>query len=252
MKAINPATEELIRDYPEHAAAVVEERLRRAGQAFAAWRRTPLGRRAELMRRAAGVLREGRAVYARLMTEEMGKLITAAEAEVEKCALNCDFFAEHAERYLTAEAVPTEATRSYVRFDPLGVVLAVMPWIFPFWQVFRFAGPALMAGNVAVLKHAANVPGCALAIEEVFRQAGLPPGVMTTLLVPSEKVAELIRHPLIRAVTLTGSDRAGEAVASEAGKQLKKAVLELGGSDPFIVLADADPAEAAKQAAGAR
>src|SRR5262249_42338380 len=161
-------------------------------------------------------------------------------------------YAEAAGPYLSAQDVRTEASRSLVRFDPLGCVLAVMPWNFPFWQVFRFAAPALMAGNVALLKHAAHVPRSAPAIQEAFRQAGVPAGVMTTLLLPSERVAELIRHPAVQAVTLTGSDRAGEAVASEAGKQLKKTVLELGGSDPFIVLADADPAEVAMRAARAR
>jgi succinate-semialdehyde dehydrogenase/glutarate-semialdehyde dehydrogenase len=252
MKAVNPATEELIRDYPEHTEAEVEERLRRAGQAFTAWHQTPSAERARLLKRAADLLRQRRATYARLMTEEMGKPIAAAEAEIDKCALNCDFYADHAAAFLASQTVPTEAARSFVRYDPLGPVLAIMPWNFPFWQVFRFAAPALMAGNVAVLKHAANVPGSALAIEEVFRDAGFPAGVMTTLLVPSERVADLIRHPAICAVTLTGSDRAGAAVAAEAGKQLKKTVLELGGSDPFIVLADADVTAVAKQAARAR
>ena len=252
MKAINPATAELIRDYPEHTEGEIEGHLRRVDSSFASWKTTPFVERAGLMQRAAHALREGRSRYARLMTEEMGKPIAAAEAEIDKCAWNCEFYAEHAQSVLKVEEVRTDASRSFVRFDPLGPVLAVMPWNFPFWQVFRFAAPALMAGNVAVLKHAANVPGCALAIEDIFRQAGFPAGVMTALLVPSGRVAELIRHPVVRAVTLTGSDRAGEAVASEAGKQLKKAVLELGGSDPFIVLADADPVEVAKQAAKAR
>src|SRR3954452_25041185 len=252
MKAINPATEELIREYAEHGESDVEARLRRAEQAFSAWRMTSLEERSGLLAKAAGLLRGRRADYARLMTEEMDKPIAAAEAEVDKCAGNCEFYAEHAEAFLAPTPVPTEATKSLVRFDPLGPVLAVMPWNFPFWQVFRFAAPALMAGNVAVLKHAANVPGCALAVEDVFRAAGFPEGVMTTLLVSSGKVPDLIRHPAIRAVTLTGSDRAGEAVAAEAGKQLKKTVLELGGSDPFIVLADADVIEASNQAAKAR
>jgi succinate-semialdehyde dehydrogenase/glutarate-semialdehyde dehydrogenase len=252
MKAINPATAERIRDYPEHAEGEVEGRLQRAATAFASWKKTPLAEREERMRRAAHALREGRSRHALLMTEEMGKPIAAAEAEIDKCAWNCDFYAEYAEGFLRAEDARTDASRSFVRYDPLGPVLAVMPWNFPFWQVFRFAAPALMAGNVAVLKHAANVPGCALAIEEVFRQAGFPPGAMTALLVPSEAVAGLIRHPVIQAVTLTGSDRAGAAVAAEAGKQLKKTVLELGGSDPFLVLADADPDEVARQAARAR
>jgi succinate-semialdehyde dehydrogenase / glutarate-semialdehyde dehydrogenase len=252
MKAINPATEEMIRDYPEQGQAEVEERLRRAEHAFSSWRKTSFADRSRLMTRAAEVLRERRAEYARLMTEEMGKPISSAEAEIDKCARNCAFYAGHAEAFLAPMTVRTEAGKSFVRFDPLGPVLAIMPWNFPFWQVFRFAAPALTAGNVAVLKHAANVPGCALAVADVFREAGFPEGVMTALLVPSGKVADLIRHPAIRAVTLTGSDRAGEAVAAEAGKQLKKTVLELGGSDPFVVLADADVMEASNQAAQAR
>src|SRR3954452_22919203 len=182
MKAINPATEELIRDYAEHGETEVEARLRRAEQAFSSWRMTPVDERSRLMARAAGLLRERRADYARLMTEEMGKPIAAAEAEIDKCAANCAFYAEHARAFLAPATVPTEAAKSFVRFDPLGPVLAVMPWNFPFWQVFRFAAPALMAGNVAALKHAANVPGSALAIEELFREAGFPAGVMTTLL----------------------------------------------------------------------
>jgi succinate-semialdehyde dehydrogenase/glutarate-semialdehyde dehydrogenase len=198
------------------------------------------------------MLREHRAAHAQLMTAEMGKTIASAEAEIDKCAWGCDFYADHAERFLASEIVATDATKSFVRYDPLGLILAVMPWNFPFWQVFRFAAPALMAGNVAILKHSANVPGCALAIEDVFRKAGFPDGVMTTLLISSERVTNLIEKPTIRAVTLTGSDRAGESVAAAAGKQLKKTVLELGGSDPFIVLADADPAAVAAPAAKAR
>jgi succinate-semialdehyde dehydrogenase/glutarate-semialdehyde dehydrogenase len=252
MKAINPATGAPIRDYPEHTTVEVVERLRQAELAFLVWRRSPFDVRGDLMRRAARTLRDRRDRYARLMTEEMGKPIAQAEAEIGKCARNCDFYAERAAAFLAAEPVATEAARSLVRFDPLGPVLAVMPWNFPFWQVFRFAAPALMAGNVAILKHAANVPGCALAVEEVFRAAGFPTGVVTALLIPSDRVTDLIRDPAVRAVTLTGSDRAGEAVAAEAGKQLKKTVLELGGSDPFIVLADADPVAVAEQAAKAR
>jgi len=252
MKAINPATTQLLQDYPESQENEVEERLQRAHAAFHSWRQTSFAERAELLREAARLLRRERAVLARLMTEEMGKPIVAAEAEIDKCAWNCEFYAEHAEGFLRPEDVRTDAARSFIRYDPLGPILAIMPWNFPFWQVFRFAAPALMAGNVAVLKHAANVPGCALAIEEVFRQAGCPAGVMTALLVPSAAVAGLIRHPAIQAVTLTGSDRAGQAVAAEAGKQLKKVVLELGGSDPFLVLADADPVAVAQQAAKAR
>jgi succinate-semialdehyde dehydrogenase / glutarate-semialdehyde dehydrogenase len=252
MKAWNPATEELIRDYPEPDEREIEERLATAERTFAEWRKVPLAERARLMHAAADRLREHRADYGRLMTEEMGKTLAAAEAEVDKCAWVCDFYAEHAEEFLSSESVATDATRSCVRYDPLGPVLAIMPWNFPFWQVFRFAAPALMAGNVGILKHASNVPGTALASEEVFLESGFPDGAFTTLLIPSSRTMALIGHPVVRAVTLTGSDRAGREVAAEAGRHLKKSVLELGGSDPFIVLADADPAEAARQAARAR
>jgi succinate-semialdehyde dehydrogenase/glutarate-semialdehyde dehydrogenase len=252
MKSINPATGELIREYAEHSDAEVAAGIARAEQAAGAWRRTSFAERASLMKRAADQLRKDRSAYAHLMTSEMGKTIAAAEAEVDKCAWGCEFYAEHTERYLADEIVPTDARKSFVRYEPLGVLLAVMPWNFPFWQFFRFGAPALMAGNVALLKHAANVPGCALAIEEVFRKAGFPEGVMTTLLISSDRVGGLIEHPAVRAVTLTGSDRAGESVAAAAGKVLKKLVLELGGSDPFVVLADADPVEVASQAAKAR
>ena len=182
----------------------------------------------------------------------MGKPIAEAEAEVEKCAWTCEFFAEHAERMLAPETVATDASRSGTRYDPLGPVLAIMPWNFPFWQVFRFAAPALMAGNVLVLKHASNVPGCALAIERVFERAGFPEGAFTTLLVPAAVAETIVDHAVIQAVTLTGSEAAGVSLAARAGRALKKTVLELGGSDPFIVLADADPAEAAAQATAAR
>jgi succinate-semialdehyde dehydrogenase/glutarate-semialdehyde dehydrogenase len=252
MRSVNPATEEILREYGEHDAGEVRHRLERAAGAAASWRDFSFGERAELMSRAAELLREQCHEYGQLMTEEMGKPIAAAESEVDKCAWVCDFYAEHAESFLAPEAVATDASRSFVRYDPLGAVLAIMPWNFPFWQHFRFAAPAVMAGNVAVLKHASNVPGCALAIEELFHDAGFPAGVMTTLLVPSARTAELIAQPEIRAVTLTGSEKAGRDVAAAAGRNLKKTVLELGGSDPFIVLADADPAAAAAQAAKAR
>ncbi|HEX6901963.1 MAG TPA: NAD-dependent succinate-semialdehyde dehydrogenase [Thermoanaerobaculia bacterium] len=252
MKAVNPATGEVLREYPEHDDQELQRKLEQAEEAFASWRKVPFAERSRLMSRAADLLRERCDEYGRLMTEEMGKPIAASESEIDKCAWVCDFYAEHAERFLAPENVATDATRSGVRYDPIGPVLAIMPWNFPFWQHFRFAAPALMAGNVGLLKHAANVPGSALAIEEVFRDAGFPEGCMTTLLVPSPRVKGLISHPAVRAVTLTGSDRAGMEVAAEAGRCLKKTVLELGGSDPFIVLADADPAEIARQAARAR
>jgi succinate-semialdehyde dehydrogenase/glutarate-semialdehyde dehydrogenase len=252
MKAINPANGELIRDYPEHDASQVKRLLKRAGQAFCSWREASFADRAATMKRAAKVLRDGINEYASVMTDEMGKPIAASEAEVEKCAWVCDFYAEHAERFLSPEPVETDASRSFIRYDPLGPVLAVMPWNFPLWQVFRFAAPALMAGNVGLLKHASNVPGCALAIEEVFRKAGAPEGAFITLLIAPAATEAVIADPIVRAVTLTGSEPAGMAVASQAGKALKKTVLELGGSDPFVVLSDADPIEAAKAAAVAR
>jgi len=252
MKSINPATEETIREHGEHDAGEVRHRLERAAAAAASWRDFSFAERAELMSRAAELLREKCSAYGRLIAEEMGKPIAAAESEVDKCAWVCDFYAEHAASFLAPEAVATDASRSFVRYDPLGPVLAIMPWNFPFWQHFRFAAPAVMAGNVALLKHASNVAGCALAIEDLFRQAGFPEGVMTALLVPSSRIAELIAAPEVRAVTLTGSERAGTEVAAEAGRRLKKTVLELGGSDPFIVLDDADPVAAAGQAAKAR
>ncbi len=252
MKAINPTTEELMKEYPEHSQDQVTQRINAAVRAFPQWRKTPFGERASKMKKAAQILREKKHDFGRLMTEEMGKTIVSAEAEAEKCAWVCDYYAENAERFLSPEPEKTDASRSFVRFDPLGIVLAVMPWNFPFWQVFRFAAPGLMAGNVGLLKHASNVPGCALAIEEIFSEAGFPKGAFTTLLVGSPEVERLIRHPAIKAVTLTGSEPAGRAVAAQAGAALKKTVLELGGSDPFIVLADCDVPSVAREAAKAR
>ena len=252
MLAIDPSTEEVIQEYSEHAAEDIDERLSCAEEAFESWRETSFGDRAALMRNAARELREGRAEYARTMTREMGKTLASAGAEVEKCAWVCDFYAENASRFLAPESAPTDAGKSYVRFDPLGPVLAVMPWNFPFWQVFRFAAPALMAGNVGLLKHASNVPGCALAVEEVFKRAGFPRGTFQALLIGSGAVEGVIRDAAVKAVTLTGSEPAGSRVAAIAGATLKKIVLELGGSDPFIVLKDADIEAAASAAAVAR
>jgi succinate-semialdehyde dehydrogenase / glutarate-semialdehyde dehydrogenase len=240
LDAVNPATGEIIRTYeemtPHQTASAVEE----AHTAWTSWRKTPFQERATPMKRAAAILRERKEEFAKLMALEMGKPLKQGVAEVEKCALGCDYYAEHAEAHLAPEMVKTEAAKSYVAFEPLGVVLAVMPWNFPFWQVFRFAAPALMAGNAGVLKHASNVPGCAIAIEDVFVQAGFPKGVFRTLLIGSRQVKAVIEHSLVRAVTLTGSTPAGKAVAAQAGAALKKTVLELGGSDPYIVLEDAD------------
>ena len=249
MYSTNPATEETFAEYAVHTPEQVEQSLAEAAGTFAAWRRTEFRERSEKMRRAAALLRSGKEKYGELITREMGKPIVEAEAEVEKCAWVCDFYAEGAERFLAPLQVETDAAESFVRFDPLGAVLAVMPWNFPFWQVFRFAAPALMAGNVGLLKHASNVPGSALAIEEIFHEAGFPPGAFITLLIGSGAVEGLIRDDRVAAVTLTGSEPAGRAVAAAAGRAIKKSVLELGGSDPFIVLADADIDRAAAGAA---
>jgi succinate-semialdehyde dehydrogenase/glutarate-semialdehyde dehydrogenase len=251
-RSINPATEHLLREYPPHDAGQVESLIEQAGQAFDPWRSLGIAGRAPFILRTGQVLRERRAEFARLMTEEMGKPIGAAETEVDKCAQCCEFFAANALRFLADEDITSDAGRSYLRCDPLGAVLAIMPWNFPLWQVFRFAAPALMAGNVGLLKHAPNVCGCALAIASAFRDAGCPPGVFAALLIDTPAVGAVIEHPVIRAVTLTGSERAGMAVAQQAGKALKKAVLELGGSDPFIVLKDADIPSVARAAADAR
>jgi succinate-semialdehyde dehydrogenase/glutarate-semialdehyde dehydrogenase len=252
MQSINPTTEEVLESFQEFSPAQVDQALQQAFDAQRRWRTTSFGDRAAALQATARVLRQQKARWAELLTAEMGKPIVEAEAEIDKCAWNCDFYAEHASEFLGDERIQTNATESYVEFQPLGVVLAIMPWNFPFWQVIRFAAPALMAGNGAVLKHASNVPRCALALEEVFNAAGLPKGLFRTLLVPGSETTKLIADPRIAAVTLTGSSVVGEQVASAAGKVLKKQVLELGGSDPFIVLADADLDAAASTAVRAR
>ncbi len=238
--SINPATAETIRTYHEMTDEQAAAAVAQAHEAWLTWRKTSFARRAESIKRTAAILRERKDELAKLMAAEMGKPLTQGAAEAEKCAWVCDHYAEHAESYLAPEVVRTEAARSYVAFEPLGVVLAVMPWNFPLWQVYRFAAPALMAGNTGVLKHASNVSGCALAIEEIFTYAGLPEGAFRTLLIGNAQVRAVIEHPLVRAVTLTGSSPAGKAVAAQAGAVLKKTVLELGGSDPYLVLEDAD------------
>jgi succinate-semialdehyde dehydrogenase/glutarate-semialdehyde dehydrogenase len=252
MQSINPTTEEVLGSFEEFSDAQVDRALQQAHDAQRTWRETSFGERAARLQAVARILRTQKAHWANLATEEMGKPIVEAEAEVEKCAWNCDFYAEHAARFLADEHVETNAAESFVAFEPLGVVLAIMPWNFPFWQVIRFAAPALMAGNGAVLKHASNVPRCALALEEIFGAAGLPAGLFRSVLVPGSKVETLIADPRIQAVTLTGSSEVGERVAGAAGRNLKKQVLELGGSDPFIVLADADLDAAATTAVRAR
>jgi len=252
LDVVNPATGETVTSYdemtPEAAAAAVDA----AHQAFLRWRGTGFDERAALMRAAAEQLRARQDELARLMAEEMGKPVKEGRAEAAKCALVCDYYAEHAAGFLADEPMATDASKSYVAFRPIGVVLAVMPWNFPLWQVFRFAAPALMAGNAGVLKHASNVPGCALVIEEIFRAAGFPPDLFRTLLVGSAQVQAIIEHPLVRAVTLTGSTPAGKAVAAAAGGVLKKTVLELGGSDPYVILEDADLEVAAEACAVSR
>lgn len=238
--SINPATGDPIQTYDEMTAADVAGAITDAHQAWLRWRAVSFAERATLMRAAAARLRQRKVELARLMAVEMGKPLAQGVAEAEKCAWVCDYYAEHAEAHLAPDVIPTDAAKSYVVFEPLGVVLAIMPWNFPLWQVFRFAAPALMAGNVGVLKHASNVPGCALAIEAIFAEAGFPNGAFRTLLIGNAQVRAAIEHPLVRAVTLTGSTPAGKAVAAQAGAVLKTTVLELGGSDPYLVLDDAD------------
>ena len=216
------------------------------------WKETSFGQRSKLMMNAADVLRRNKEDYSRLMTLEMGKPIAQSRAEVEKCAWVCEYYADNAEKFLADELIETDATKSFVSFQPLGIVLAVMPWNFPFWQVFRFAAPGLMAGNAGILKHASNVSGCALAIEEVFREAGFPENLFRTILVPSSQMEEVIKNEKIKAVTLTGSVPAGKAVAKTAGSVLKKTVMELGGSDPYVILEDADLEMAAETCVTAR
>ena len=250
--AINPATDETIKEYEEMTGAEVAAIIESAGETFQSYRRTSFQERAECMRKAAQILRDRTDEFARLMAQEMGKPVKEGRSEANKCAWVCDYYADNAEAFLQRELVETDARKSFVTFQPLGVVLAVMPWNFPFWQVFRFAAPNLMAGNVGVLKHASNVPGCALAIEQIFRDAGFPENAFRTLLVGSSQVEAIIEHPLVRAVTLTGSTPAGSAVAAKAGAMIKKTVLELGGSDPYLILDDVDLELAAETCVASR
>jgi succinate-semialdehyde dehydrogenase/glutarate-semialdehyde dehydrogenase len=238
--SMNPATGERLKEFSAFSDAEIERRLEQAERAFNRHRREPFANRAQLVLGAAALLEHEKDKFARIATLEMGKLFHAAVEEIEKCARCCRFYAENAERFLEDELAQTGAGRSYVRYEPLGPILAVMPWNFPFWQVIRFAVPALIAGNVGLLKHASNVPQCALAIEQVFCRAGFSEGLFQTLLIESAEVEKLIVDPRVKAVTLTGSEKAGSAVASTAARQIKKAVLELGGSDAFIVMPSAD------------
>lgn len=248
----NPATEEVLETFELFSATQIDEALASAHTAFQSWHETSFAERSLLFRRVAAYLRAHKTELGRIASLEMGKPIMEAEAEVEKCAWNCDFYADNAEKFLADEHISTNASESYVSFQPLGVILALMPWNFPYWQVFRFAAPALMAGNTTVLKHASNVSRCALEIEHIFRECGFPEGVFRTVLVPGAETGKLIADPRVVAVTLTGSEEAGIAVASASGQHLKKHVLELGGSDAFIVLDDADLDAAAQTAVRSR
>lgn len=252
IQSVNPATGELLKEFEEISVNEVNNIIADAHDTFTEWRKTSFSHRAELLSGTAKHLRAEKEKYARIITTEMGKIISESIAEVEKCAWVCDYYAENAEKILAKEVIDTDAAESFVQFDPVGVILAVMPWNFPYWQVFRFAAPALMAGNVGILKHASNVPQCALAIEEMFRNGGFPENAFRTLLAGSGKVEMIMDNDLVRAATLTGSEPAGAALASISGKRIKKTVLELGGSDPFIILEDADLKEAAKTGAKSR
>lgn len=249
---INPATGECLKTFEPLNDAEIAAKLDLAEQAFDSYRKTSFSERSLWMQSCADILEQEKAEFAKLMTLEMGKPFKAAIAEAEKCALVCRYYAEHAAQFLADRKVETDASNSFVRYQPLGVILSVMPWNFPFWQVFRFAAPALMAGNVGLLKHASNVPQCALAIEEIIQRAGFPKGVFQTLLIGAAQVAGLITDDRIKAATLTGSEPAGASLAAAAGKQIKKTVLELGGSDPFIVLESADLEAAVVTATTAR
>jgi succinate-semialdehyde dehydrogenase / glutarate-semialdehyde dehydrogenase len=250
--SINPATGEKLKEFTPHNAVEIETTLRQAAAAFEKYRGEPFPTRAQLMMSVANLLEREKQELAQTMTLEMGKLLRDSVAEIEKCGRGCRYYAENAERFLEDEAAQTNARRSYLHYEPMGPVLAIMPWNFPFWQVFRFAAPALMAGNVGILKHAANVPQCALAIEQLFCRAGFEKGIFQTLLIEAGQVEKLIVDPRIKAVTLTGSEKAGSVVASVAAREIKKSVLELGGSDPFIVMPSADFGLAVSTAVKAR
>jgi succinate-semialdehyde dehydrogenase/glutarate-semialdehyde dehydrogenase len=249
---INPTTGERVREFTALTKAEIEDRLSAAHRAAGRWRTAPLGERASVVRRAGELLDERKVEYGRLMTLEMGKTLKAAIEEAAKCATACRFYADNVERFLADEPVDVNGERSFVAFQPLGVVLAVMPWNFPFWQVVRFAAPAIAAGNVGLLKHASNVPQCALALEQLFEEAGAPAGVFQTLLIPSDAVADIVADDRVAAATLTGSEGAGSSIASAAGKHVKKTVLELGGSDAFVVMPSANLDAAVKTAVTAR
>lgn len=240
IKTVNPTTGETIKDYEEMSPEQVKSIINKSHKAFLSWRKISFAERARQIKKLPQILRDKAEDYARLMAQEMGKPVSGGRAEVEKCAWACDYYADNAEKLLQPEVVHTDASKSFVTFQPLGVILAVMPWNFPFWQVFRCAAPMLMAGNTVVLKHASNVPGCALAIEDIFRKARFPANIFRTLLASSSQVDAIIENPRVKAVTFTGSTPAGRAIAKKAGEMIKKSVLELGGSDAYVILEDAE------------
>jgi succinate-semialdehyde dehydrogenase/glutarate-semialdehyde dehydrogenase len=252
IQSINPADDTILKEYLETAEGELKNIILNAHNDFLDWKNTDFKHRSEKMKKAAAVLRNRKEEFAKIMTMEMGKPIAQARAEAEKCAWVCDYYAENAEKFLMEEEVRTDASKSFISYEPLGVVLAVMPWNFPFWQVFRFAAPNLMAGNAGILKHSSNVTGCALAIEGIFKEAGFPENLFRTLIISSKKVSSVIENKFVKAVTLTGSTAAGISVAKNAGAQLKKSVLELGGSDPYLVLEDADLDSAAETCVNSR
>ncbi|MBU2514236.1 NAD-dependent succinate-semialdehyde dehydrogenase [bacterium] len=252
MKSINPANDKLIKEYAEYTPAEVQNIIKLVDKDWHSWRKTTFAERSGLMKKAAEILIKERDECAGIMTAEMGKIIKESRMEIEKCALGCIYYAENAERILQDEIVETSYKKSFVGFDPLGTILVVMPWNFPFWQVFRFIAPGLMAGNAGVLKHASNVMGSALKIEEILQKAGFPENLFRSLLISSSQVKAVIENPIVKAISLTGSESAGSKVAETAGRQLKKLVLELGGSDPFIVLEDANLEKCAQMAVTAR
>lgn len=252
MKSVNPATGETVHVYERHSDKGVEKIINSVDKAWQQWKITSFFHRGQMMQNLGSLLRSKKEELARLMALEMGKVMREGTAEIEKCAWACEYYAINAEDFLENEMIVTDYSKSYISYQPLGTILGIMPWNFPFWQVFRFAAPTVMAGNTVVLKHASNVPGCALAIEDLFREAGFPDNVFRTLLIGSEKVERLIKHPAVRAVSLTGSTQAGKSVASLSGSELKKCVLELGGSDPYLVLEDADLQAAAATCSAGR
>ena len=252
MKSINPTTGQIVKTYETHSEKGVEKIVNAVDKTWRHWRSTSFMYRSRLMQNLSSLLKSKKEELAKLMALEMGKVKNEGIAEIEKCAWVCDYYAQNAELFLENEPIQTEAYRSFIAYQPLGTILAVMPWNFPFWQVFRFVAPTLMAGNTAVLKHSSNVPGCALAIEDLIREAGFPENVFRTLLIGSSQVEKVIKHKAVKAVSLTGSTPAGQSVASIAGSVLKKCVLELGGSDPYVILKDANLEDAANKCAASR